>query len=268
MAADRIENCEILIWQPVTTQQTEKAWQIQPGHEDNIVIISCNLRSWDLWDDMFSHYFLKWPLLKFHLKRLRELQVLFVSSLQILLDLRPSCSQTPPHPLSSPPPHPSPPPSERQVLLSTKRPHPDTFIRDILSAVKRTKGHISHFGQKTSAPHYAVWPWQLVFILWVLQVSARQRDEPSDPGVYFKVSDGKQLFEHHDSFLLSDLDLILNYICLITQQVWTEKFPLWTKRFLMEIQQSASAESSRRQVHLRRGVDCLQCEQTGTHLLR
>lgn len=119
-----------------------------------------------------------------------------------------------------------------------ERPHPDTFIRDILSAVKRTKGHISHFGQKTSAPHYAVWPWQLVFILWVLQVSARRRDEPSDPGVYFKVSDGKQLFEHHDSFLLSDLDLILNCICLITQQVWSERFPLWTKRCLMEIQQS------------------------------
>lgn len=128
---------------------------------------------------------------------------------------------------------------ETSFVVAMKWPHPDTFIRDILSAVKRTKGHISHFGQKTSAPHYAVWPWQLVFILWVLQVSARQRDEPSDPGVYFKVSDGKQLFEHHDSFLLSDLDLILNYINLITQQVWTEKFPLRTKRFLMEIQHSA-----------------------------
>lgn len=135
-------------------------------------------------------------------------------------------------------PRPRPLHSETSFVVATKRPHPDTFIRDILSAVKRTKGHISHFGQKTSAPHYAVWPWQLVFILWVLQVSARQRDEPSDPGVYFKVSDGKQLFEHHDSFLLSDLDSILNYIGLITQQVWTEKFPLRTKRFLMEIQQS------------------------------
>lgn len=39
MAADRIENCEILIWQPVATLQTEKGWQIQPGREDNIVLL-------------------------------------------------------------------------------------------------------------------------------------------------------------------------------------------------------------------------------------